>query len=123
MNRLILVAGALLAATGVLLGAFGAHGLRDMLGSERLGWWHTAVQYQFWHAIGLIALAPLGLPRIRLVAGLLVAGTVIFAGSLYLMALTDWRWLGMITPLGGILLVAGWILLACSALRFRDGAS
>jgi len=123
MNRTIVIAGALLAASGVLLGAFGAHGLRDMLGPERLGWWHTAVQYQLWHALGLIAIAPLGLRRVRVVAGLLAIGTLIFAGSLYLMALTDWRWLGMITPIGGVLLVAGWVLLACSALRGRSATS
>ena len=88
----ILLAGALLAALGVGLGAFGAHGLRDLLGASELAWWQTAVQYQMWHAIGLVGLAAARMPRARLPAALLAAGTVVFAGSLYLMALGAPRW-------------------------------
>ena len=120
LNRLALLAGALLAAAGVTLGAFGAHGLRDMLDAERLDWWHTAVSYQMWHAIGLIALAAARLDRPRLIAALLCIGTLVFSGSLYLMALTGWRWLGMIVPIGGATLIAGWSVLAWSAVRSRE---
>ena len=120
LNRLALLAGALLAAAGVTLGAFGAHGLRDMLDAERLDWWHTAVSYQMWHAIGLIALAAARLDRPRLIAALLCIGTLVFSGSLYLMALTGWRWLGMIVPIGGATLIAGWAVLAWSAIRSRE---
>jgi uncharacterized membrane protein YgdD (TMEM256/DUF423 family) len=113
-NR-ILVAGALLAASGVMLGAFGAHALRASLDPVRLGWWQTAVQYQMWHAIGLVALAAAPLPRPGRPALLLTLGTLIFSGTLYLMALTGIRWLGAITPLGGAMMILGWLLLAWKA--------
>jgi uncharacterized membrane protein YgdD (TMEM256/DUF423 family) len=118
-DRLILLAGALLAALGVGLGAFGAHGLRDLLDASELAWWHTAVQYQMWHSVGLVGLAAARLPRRGLPAALLGAGTVVFAGTLYLMALGAPRWLGAVTPVGGTLMIAGWLLLAWRAWRAR----
>ena len=120
--RPILIAGALLAATGVGLGAFGAHGLRGLIDDVHLGWWRTGVDYQMWHAIGLVALAAVPLPRRGLPALLLGIGTLVFCGTLYLMALTDLRWLGAITPLGGVMMVAGWLLLAWRAWRDVDPA-
>jgi uncharacterized membrane protein YgdD (TMEM256/DUF423 family) len=115
-DRVALIMGALLAAVGVTLGAFGAHALKASLSPEALGWWQTGVQYQMWNAIGLVALAALRL-RLR-TAGLLIAsGTVVFAGSLYLMALTDMRWLGAVTPVGGLLMIAGWLLVLIRAIR------
>jgi uncharacterized membrane protein YgdD (TMEM256/DUF423 family) len=113
----ILGAGALLAGLGVAFGAFGAHGLKGMLDAERLGWWQTAVQYQVWHGLALVALAAAPAERVRLPAALLGAGAVIFSFSLYLMALTNVRWLGAVTPLGGLAMIAGWALLAWRALR------
>ncbi len=115
-QRIMLVTGALLAALGVALGAFGAHALRG-LDPQRLGWWQTGVQYQLWHAIALVALAALPAERTKLPAILLAAGAVLFAGTLYLMALADLRWLGAVTPLGGLLMIAGWLLLAWNAGR------
>lgn len=118
-SRPILAAGAALAALGIALGAFGAHGLRAVLGPAELGWWHTAVQYQMWNAIGLVALAAAA-PR-RVPAMLIGAGTILFSGSLYIMALTGARWLGMVTPLGGALMIAGWGLVLFGALaKGRD---
>ena len=114
-SRPILVAGALLAGLGVALGAFGAHGLRATLAPQAFGWWQTAVDYQMWHALGLVALAALRGVRTGLPALLIGAGTLVFSGSLYAMALTGARGLGMITPLGGLLLIAGWALLAWRA--------
>ena len=114
-SRNILLASAILAATGVALGAFGAHALRHQLGPQRFGWWQTAVDYQMWHAIGLVALAALPLPRPKLPATLIAVGTIIFSASLYAMALTDLRWLGAITPIGGALMIAGWLALAWQA--------
>ena len=110
-SRFALLAGALLAASGVLLGAFGAHGLRSLLSPEALGWWQTAVQYQLWQAIGLVAI---GAPPIgtRWPARMLAAGSIIFSGSLYAMALSGAKWLGMVTPVGGVLMIAGWVWLA-----------
>lgn len=118
-SRFAAIAGALLAATGVALGAFGAHGLKALLSVEALGWWQTAVQYQMWHAIGLLAIAALGAQPIRAPASMLAAGTMIFSGSLFLMALTDARWLGAITPSGGALMIAGWGLLAWRLWRLQ----
>ncbi len=115
VQRRILMAGALLATAGVALGAFGAHGLRSVLDPAQLGWWETAVQYQMWHAIGLIAIAALPQRRTGWPASLVAAGTMIFSGTLYAMALGGPRWLGMITPLGGTLMIAGWLLLAWRA--------
>ena len=115
--RWLLLAGALLAATGVALGAFGAHALRETLGPQKLGTWNTAVQYQMWHAVALIALSAVTQPRMGLPAALLVAGTVLFSGSLYALALTGARWLGPVTPIGGALMIAGWAALAWRATR------
>ena len=115
----IAVAGALLAALGVVLGAFGAHALQATLSPRALGWWQTAVQYQMWHAIGLVAIAALRLPRARLPAALIGAGTLLFSGSLYAMALGGGRWLGMVTPLGGLAMIAGWTLFAWRAALSR----
>lgn len=117
LPRFPLLAGALLAALGVALGAFGAHGLRSLLDANALGWWQTAVQYQMWHAIGLIALAALRLRGSLLPAALLAAGTVIFAATLYAMALGGPRWLGAVTPLGGSLMILGWLALAWRVLQ------
>lgn len=118
LSRPILIAGALFAATGVMLGAFGAHALKDRLDPVALGWWQTAVQYQMWHAVGLVALA--GLPgRLGLPVALLGMGTLIFSGTLYVMALSGLRWLGAVTPLGGLLMIAGWLLLVVRTWRAR----
>jgi len=114
-SRFALIAGAVLAATGVALGAFGAHGLKALLSPEALGWWQTAVQYQMWHAIGLVAIGATPIARTRGPAWMLAVGTMIFSGSLYAMALSDARWLGAITPVGGVLMIAGWAWLVWRA--------
>ena len=115
-EKLPLLIGALLAALGVLLGAFGAHGLRAALSPEALGWWQTGVQYQMWQALGLVAIGAARLPGTRLSVWLLALGTLVFSGSLYVLALTGARWLGMVTPVGGVLMIAGWV---CFALGLR----
>ena len=116
-ERLPLLAGALLAALGVMLGAFGTHGLRAALSPEALGWWQTGVQYQMWQAIGLVAIGAARLPGTRLSVWLLTLGTLIFSGSLYVMALTGARWLGMVMPVGGVLMIAGWVCFGLQLLR------
>ena len=116
-RRLVLAAGAALAGLGVALGAFGAHGLRHLLDAERLAWWQTGVQYQIWHGLALVALSAAPLERLKLPAWLLGAGAVVFSFSLYLMALTGWRWLGAVTPFGGLAMILGWVVLAWHALR------
>jgi uncharacterized membrane protein YgdD (TMEM256/DUF423 family) len=102
---------------GVALGAFGAHGLHDILvKNERLGNWETAVQYHLIHAVVMLVIArSANFPR--LAWWLFVVGTVIFSGTLYILALTNLRWLGAITPLGGVALLAGWLCLALEKTR------
>ena len=117
VQRFPLFAGAMLAALGVGLGAFGAHGLRNLLDATALTWWETAVQYQMWHALGLVALGASRQPQCQRPAVLLTAGTVIFAGTLYMMALGAPRWLGAVTPIGGSLMILGWLLLAWRVLH------
>jgi uncharacterized membrane protein YgdD (TMEM256/DUF423 family) len=103
----------------VALGAFGAHGLRTRLGAGGMEIWRTAALYHLVHAVALLAVALAG-ARVgagRLVCWLWSGGIVVFAGSLYLLALTDLRWLGAITPLGGAAFLAGWIVLAVTAVK------
>jgi uncharacterized membrane protein YgdD (TMEM256/DUF423 family) len=99
---------------GVALGAFGAHGLRERLAPGMLDVYKTGVLYHLLHAVALLAIA-LGAERLarpRAVATLFTAGVVIFSGSLYALALTGVGMLGAITPIGGLLLMAGWVTLA-----------
>ena len=121
VSRALAAAGALLAGLGVALGAFAAHGLRAVLAPAELGWWQTAVQYQMWHALAVLALGLAAVPRVALAGRLFAAGTVLFSGSLYLMALTGARWLGAVTPLGGATMIAGWALLAWRLARTPIG--
>jgi len=110
----IVRAAAALGFLGVALGAFGAHKLHDLLVARgSAGTWETAVFYQLVHAVALLALA--AIPRtVAPTAWLWIAGVIFFSGSLYGLALTGAKWLGPITPLGGLFLLAGWIALAFS---------
>ena len=114
-------AGALLAGVGVGLGAFGAHGLRSRVSSEMVAVWETGVRYHLVHALGLLAVAWAAerWPAAGGAGWLFVAGTVVFSGSLYALVLTGQRWLGAITPLGGVAFMAGWLWLAWVAWRAR----
>jgi uncharacterized membrane protein YgdD (TMEM256/DUF423 family) len=98
----------------VALGAFGAHSLRETLQTHNMvGVWEKAVLYHFIHAIALLVLALHGIGS-RAPSVLFLAGIVLFSGSLYLLALTNARWLGAITPVGGLCFLAGWAWLAIS---------
>jgi uncharacterized membrane protein YgdD (TMEM256/DUF423 family) len=113
----ILRLAAVLGFVGVALGAFGAHGLRNRVGPEMVEVWKTGVLYHLFHVLALLAVALAG-ERVRWrrpVAGLFTAGIVIFSGSLYVLTLSDQRWLGAVTPLGGVAFLAGWAALAASA--------
>jgi uncharacterized membrane protein YgdD (TMEM256/DUF423 family) len=116
MERRIFAFGSVLAGLGVAFGAFGAHALKVSLSPKMLDTFETGVRYQMYHGLGLLALAWAinHWPERRLwpAAWLLLAGTVVFSGSLYLLVLTGVRWLGAITPIGGVALVAGWGLAA-----------
>lgn len=115
-RRAAAVWGASLAGLAVALGAFGVHTLASIVSAERLQVWDTAVRFQMYHALALLALA--ALPRAtRVAALLLVTGTVIFSGSLYVLVLSNVAALGAVTPVGGVLLIAGWAVLAIGLAR------
>jgi uncharacterized membrane protein YgdD (TMEM256/DUF423 family) len=111
MHSLLLRIAAAFCFLGVALGAFGAHAFKKTLQfNDTTEIWKTAVLYHFVHALALLVLAALPAAN-RTTAGLFVAGIVIFSGSLYVLALTNIRWLGAITPLGGLCFLAGWLTL------------
>lgn len=106
-------------ATGVVLGAFGAHALETRLDADALASWRTAVQYHLLHAVALLALGlhALGGGRpVTLPASLFSVGIALFSGSIYLLVFTQQPWLGPLTPLGGLCLIGGWLSL-CSLVR------
>ena len=112
----LLIIGSVFAALSVLFGAFGAHGLKNKLPKEDLVIFETAVRYQMYHALGILLL---GLTSFFLTEKLvstpayfLIFGVIIFSGSLFLLVLTNLRWFGAITPIGGLCLIIGWLLFA-----------
>ena len=120
MNNMIR-SGAILGALAVVLGAFGAHALREILSDKGLALWETAVRYHFYHALALLVIGLLydRVPssRLRLASGLFVVGFLLFCGSLYALsfrevAAINLSWLGPITPLGGVCFILAWLLLA-----------
>lgn len=121
MDRGFALAGSISGFLAVAAGAFGAHALRARLSPGALLTFETAARYQMYHALALLAVAwaasrwP-GEP-IRAAGWLFVAGTVVFSGSLYGLALTGPRWLGAVTPLGGLLFLGGWVALAAGILK------
>ena len=114
---------AVLLSLAVMLGAFGAHALKARLGAYEMGIWEKAVFYHFIHALGLLVVSLM--PRVGAVSssaagwisGLLLAGVLLFSGSLYALALSGVRILGAVTPLGGLSFIAAWLLLAVHLLR------
>lgn len=128
-GRISIVAGCVAMFVAVAAGAFGAHALRARLAPDMLAIWHTAVEYQAWHALALLftgfLLAQRTVPRAmaaaRSAAWLFIVGIMLFSGSLYLLVLSGQRWLGAITPLGGVAWLAGWAVLAVAVWRQPRG--
>ena len=121
MSQLFLIVAAFLGATAVMLGAFAAHGLKSKLSESLLSAFETGVTYQFYHTLALLVLA-LWLKQTTsgwfVASGYLwIAGVILFSGSLYALALTGIKWFGPITPLGGLLFIAGWISLLIGAIK------
>ena len=123
MNRTFWMLGCAFGLLAVAAGAFGAHALRARLGPDMLAVWETGARYQMYHALALLAVAmaagrwPGG--GWTLAGWLFTAGVVVFSGSLYLLAFTGVRWLGAITPIGGLCFLGGWIALALAARGVR----
>ncbi|HEU0195762.1 MAG TPA: DUF423 domain-containing protein [Nevskiaceae bacterium] len=119
--RLCLLIAGLYGVLAVAFGAFGSHALRARLPVKDLEIWHTAVQYQFYHLLALFGVAVLMMVRPAAGQGLaaifFAAGILLFSGSLYVLVLSGVRVLGVVTPIGGLLLIAGWVALAVSAVR------
>ena len=121
MIKLFLLAGSLFCMLSVILGAFAAHGLKSRLSEYSIGIFKTAAEYQMVHGLALIAVAILIKWGINLsMAGVFfITGTLLFSGSLYLLALTGLKWLGPITPLGGVCFIIGWIVILVQVARFK----
>ncbi|GAA65637.1 UPF0382 membrane protein SAB0533 [Pseudoalteromonas sp. BSi20311] len=121
MIKLFLLAGSFFCLFSVILGAFAAHGLKSRLSDYAIGIFKTAAEYQMVHGLALIAVAILikwGI-NLSLAGGFFIAGTLLFSGSLYLLALTGLKWLGPITPLGGLCFIIGWIVILVQVARFK----
>ncbi len=122
-NRLTIVAGAAFAMLAVILGAFAAHGLKQMLAPYDLAIFETAARYQMYHAIALLIVGILAsMPQfstrwLKLAAIVFVLGIFLFSGSLYLLALSGIKWLGAVTPLGGVAFIFGWLLLIVAGFK------
>jgi uncharacterized membrane protein YgdD (TMEM256/DUF423 family) len=122
MSRIFLAAGGLAMLAAVALGAFGAHALKARLSADMLAVWRTGVEYHVYHALGLLAvgLVAAQLPDSTLLkwsGWLMLAGIVLFSGSLYALALSGERWLGAITPIGGTAFLAAWVLFVIAVLK------
>jgi uncharacterized membrane protein YgdD (TMEM256/DUF423 family) len=116
-----IMAGAVFAGLAVVFGAFGAHGLKSRVSPEDIIIFDTGVKYHMYHALGLILIGILGFhfpeKSMSAPATLMSVGILIFSGSLYILVLTGFRWLGAITPVGGLALISSWLLLAYNLYR------
>jgi len=122
MAKLFLALGCINAMLVVLIGAFGAHALKARLTVENMAVFQTGVQYHFYHAVGLILLGLIALqipitPYLRWSGWLMLVGIILFSGSLYALSITNIRWLGMITPLGGTAFILAWLMLTIGIMK------
>ena len=120
MTKTLTRLAALSGFTAVAFGAFGAHALKDSFSAEAVGWWQTATLYLMVHAAAALAIALSGRKGLMQVGGLaMVVGAALFAATLYAMALGAPRWLGAITPLGGVGMLTGWVFVGTAALKIK----
>ena len=119
--KIWIIAGATFLALAIVLGAFGAHIIKSKVSPEDLAIFETGVRYQTYHALGLILIGLIGFhvhQNVIVIPALMItAGIIIFSGSLYILVLSGVRWLGSITPIGGLSFIAGWIFLAVNLIR------
>ncbi|NIR29991.1 MAG: DUF423 domain-containing protein [Gammaproteobacteria bacterium] len=121
-GKLFLILGGVNAVLVVVLGAFGAHGLKERLASDALAIYETAVQYHFYHALGLLVVGLVGWHLtgsglLKWSGWLMLGGIVLFSGSLYAVSLSGQRWLGAVTPFGGVAFIAAWLAFAAALWR------
>ena len=125
--RLYVMIGALLALLGVMLGAFGAHGLKNILDASALATFEVGVRYQMYHALAILLVGGLAaqasLVWRKRAALLFIIGSVLFSGSIYLLVLTGQKWLGPVTPLGGLCLMLGWVVLVVGVIKGADNGA
>ena len=121
MEKTFLIVATVFGGLAVALGAFGAHGLQGMVTEARLATFETAVRYQMYHALALFAVVGLmrwtASPLLGWAGWLLIAGVLIFSGSLYLLVFTNASWLGAVAPIGGTAMIVGWLLMLVAVLR------
>lgn len=121
MSKTILMTASVLLTLAVVIGAFGAHGLKAHISNEMMQIYKTGVEYHFYHALGLLLIGVLSISMpsglLNWSAILLSIGIILFSGSLYIMAISGIKWLGAITPVGGIAFIAGWILLFAAVFK------
>ena len=130
MNKKIIITASIFGVLAVITGAFGAHGLKEKLTASQLEVWHTAVQYHFYHVFALLFLSTFARFKNNMIVTsfyFFTFGIILFSGSLYLMACRDMlglsanlvKTIGPITPIGGLLFIIGWLMLAFAALRHK----
>ena len=119
MSSTLIAVGSIACLIAVALGAFGAHGLKNMLDEYALQVWHTAVEYHFYHGLGLILIGMLAdkFSGVTTAGWIMLAGIILFSGSLYLLSLTGTKILGAITPLGGLLFMIAWGWVAYAVIK------
>ena len=122
LSRIFLLIGAANGALAVLMGAFGAHALKSRLSAEMMAVYQTGIHYHMFHALGLLAAGLLaaqlpGSASLKWSGWLMLIGIILFSGSLYLLSATGLRWLGMITPIGGLSFIAAWVLFVLAVVR------
>lgn len=119
--KTLLIVGSLVLASAVIIGAFGAHALKARLAPDMLQIYQTGVEYHFYHGLGILLIGVIGMQLshslIHTAGWVLTLGVLVFSGSLYVLALTGMRWLGAVTPLGGLAFIIGWVLLAIGVYR------
>ncbi len=117
--RVFVIYGSILMALSVVIGAFGAHILKNILSKDMIVIYHTGVEYQFYHSLGLFAVAFVSNfqdnKRVKYSGYFMIFGIIFFSGSLYLLSITGIRWIGIVTPIGGLCFIIAWILLALGA--------
>lgn len=127
MKSIFLFLSAICGLTGVAMGAFGAHGLKAVLSADMMAVYKTAVDYQMWHALGLglVAVFRLQSPEscyLKWAGWLMFIGIILFSGSLYLLAISNLKWLGMITPIGGVSFLLAWVFVLVFAYKATSDA-